>query len=134
MNKISFPNIDKRVYPIPLQQKIGTDILVQDSKVMSDRMTYLAYYYNNLALISSSKKGSGTKGLDTSQIESIFSVIFNRKPTPGEEKKKNNMIDKILHFFENEYTSQNNAIDVVVIEDKKKEEQYYSDDEYENIE
>lgn len=134
MSKISFPNIDKRVQPIPLQQKIGTDTLVQESKVMSDRMTYLAYYYNHLTMISSSKKGSGTKALNTAQIEAIFTVIFNRKPNPGEEKKKNNMIDKILHFFENEYISQNNTIDVVVVEDKKKEEQYYSDDDYENIE
>lgn len=134
MKKISFPNIDKKIKPIPLQQKIGTDTLIQESKVMNDRMTYLAYYYNHLTLISSSKKGSGTKSLNTSQIEAIFTVIFNRKPNTGEEKKKNNMIDKILSFFENEYLAETNSLDVVVVENKQNKEEEYSDDEFERIE
>lgn len=107
--RISFPNVDKRVPPIPFKPKIGVDSFQHQVKVVDDRAAKIDMYFNHLQQIIDSKKHSGTqKVFKKPDIDEIYKTVFDVSSIPkGDDGNKNNLIDKIVDFYTNHYVSRN---------------------------
>lgn len=135
MSKISFPNISKKVNPIPKQPKLGIDLLVEKNEFIEDKMKNIEQYHtdNEIKKIENSRVNSrlDNKGERYSLIEikNIYSKLFSKKVNAN--IKKNDLIDEILKQLKLEHKNKQTLSMTINICPNDKCDEY---DDYEDYE
>ena len=100
--KIRFINENKLKKPIQLKiiSQMGVFVSNKDEdNIKQSRLDSIDEYSLKLSDIKKSKKGGESRIYDVGAINKIYSLIFGGK----KGGQKNDQIDKIIYFYENDY-------------------------------